>query len=103
MNSGTRGFAPRPIFVLVGLYNMQHLPDGEIPDLEIYLVRLLFCMFAGDTGIFPKGNFYHYTNDSKEDGSDLSHRISDLFEVLNMDAEARAKRKLLSDELKPFP
>jgi len=22
-------------------------------DLEVYLVRLLFCMFAGDTGIFP--------------------------------------------------
>ena len=71
-------------------------------DLEVYLVRLLFCMFAGDTGIFPHGNFYHYIKDSKEDGSDLSHRISDLFEVLNMPSEVRAKKKLLSDELKSF-
>ena len=71
-------------------------------DLEVYLVRLLFCMFAGDTGIFPKGNFKYYIQDSREDGSDLSHRLSDLFEVLNMPEEVRAKKKLLSDELKQF-
>ncbi|MCL1881641.1 MAG: N-6 DNA methylase [Oscillospiraceae bacterium] len=71
-------------------------------DLEVYLVRLLFCMFAGDTGIFPQDNFYHYIKNSKDDGSDLSHRISDLFEVLNMPDEIRAKKKLLSDELKAF-
>ncbi|MCL2796489.1 MAG: class I SAM-dependent DNA methyltransferase [Firmicutes bacterium] len=74
--------------------------DGH--DLEVYLVRLLFCLFAGDTGIFPKGNFYYYIHDSREDGSDLSHRISDLFEVLNMPPETRAKKTLLSDELKAF-
>jgi len=71
-------------------------------DLEVYLVRLLFCLFAGDTGIFPKGNFYYYIKDSKEDGSDLSHRLSDLFEVLNMPEDVRAKKSLLSDELKQF-
>jgi hypothetical protein len=26
-------------------------------DLEVYLVRLLFCMFADDTGIFPRQSF----------------------------------------------
>ncbi|MCL2081724.1 MAG: methylase [Oscillospiraceae bacterium] len=77
-----------------------HGYDGH--NLEVYLVRLLFCMFAGDTGIFPKGNFYFYIKDSKENGSDLSHRISDLFEVLNMPYEIRAKKTLLSDELKQF-
>jgi type I restriction-modification system DNA methylase subunit len=77
-----------------------HGYDGH--DLEVYLVRLLFCLFAGDTGIFPKGNFYYYINDSKEDGSDLSHRISDLFEVLNMPEDVRAKKTLLSEELKQF-
>jgi len=71
-------------------------------DLEIYLVRLLFCLFSGDTGIFPKGEFYNYIVNSKEDGSDLSHRITDLFEVLNMPEEVRAKRKLLSADLKQF-
>jgi len=78
----------------------KHGYEGH--DLEIYLTRLLFCLFAGDTGIFPKGNFYDYIINSKEDGSDLSHRITDLFEVLNMPDDMRAKRKLLAAELKQF-
>ena len=79
---------------------LEHGYEGH--DLEIYLVRLLFCLFAGDTGIFPKGNFYDYITNSKEDGSDLSDRISSLFEILNMPEDIRAKRKLLSEELKQF-
>jgi hypothetical protein len=78
----------------------EHGYEGH--DLEIYLVRLLFCMFAGDTGIFPKGNFYDYIFASKEDGSDLSHRLDDLFEVLDMTDDIRAKKTLLSDELKQY-
>jgi type I restriction-modification system DNA methylase subunit len=70
--------------------------------LELYLVRLLFCMFADDTGIFHKDIFYRYIKASKSDGSDLSDRIARLFEVLNMDEQTRAKRTLLSDELKQF-
>ncbi len=71
-------------------------------DLEVYLVRLLFCMFADDTGIFPKDNFLNYIEQSKPDGSDLSDRIARLFEILNMPDDVRAKRTLLSDELKRF-
>jgi len=62
----------------------------------------LFCLFADDTGIFPKDSLYHYVETSKPDGTDLSERISKLFEVLNMPPETRDKRTLLSDELKQF-
>ena len=48
--------------------------------LEVYLVRLLFCMFAEDTGIFPQDYFLSYVKNSK----DLSGRLGKLFEVLNM-------------------
>jgi hypothetical protein len=88
--------------------NMAKLHDAlkthgyEGHDLEVYLVRLLFCMFADDTGIFPQHNFLNYIEQSKEGGSDLAHRISDLFEVLNTSDEKRAKQQLLSDELKVF-
>jgi hypothetical protein len=78
----------------------EHGYDGH--DLQIYLVRLLFCMFADDTGIFGKDDFLEYIEASKVDGSDLSHRIGDLFEMLNMPNEARTKRPLLSDQLKKF-
>jgi len=78
----------------------DHGYEGQ--ELEVYLVRLLFCLFADDTGIFPKDSLYHYFEQSKEDGSDLSHRIGALFEVLNMPEDVRAKKSLLSHELKQF-
>jgi len=77
-----------------------HGYDGH--ELRVFLVRLLFCLFADDTGIFPKDSLYRYIETSKPDGSDLSERISKLFEVLNMPPEVRIKRTLLSDEFKQF-
>jgi len=66
-------------------------------NLEVYLVRLLFCMFADDTGIFKKDSFYHYIGQSKEDGSDLSFRIFNLFDILNTDEATRTKRPHLAE------
>jgi hypothetical protein len=67
------------------------LPSGKLKangyfghELEVYLVRLLFCLVADDTGIFPSGAFYNYVENSKPDGSDLPARIGKLFDVLNM-------------------
>ena len=77
-----------------------HGYDGH--DLEVYLVRLLFCLFADDTGIFPQDSLLHYIEESKLDGSDLSDRITRLFEYLNMPPDVRAKRTLVADELKQF-
>ena len=71
-------------------------------ELEVYLVRLLFCMFAEDTGIFPQDQVLKYIEQSKPDGSDLTYRISDLFEVLNMPPDIRQKKTMLSEELKRF-
>ncbi len=70
--------------------------------LEIYLVRLLFCLFADDTGIFVNNDFLNYVENSKEDGSDLDARLRSLFEVLDMPDEVRKKRSLLSADLKAF-
>ncbi|MDR0565326.1 MAG: hypothetical protein LBG78_10395, partial [Azoarcus sp.] len=78
----------------------EHGYEGH--DLEVYLVRLLFCLFAEDTGIFPEEAFFNYVGKSKIDGSDLSDRIARLFEILNQPDDIRAKRTLLPDELKAF-
>ncbi|MCL2710098.1 MAG: N-6 DNA methylase [Planctomycetaceae bacterium] len=74
--------------------------EGHV--LEIYLVRLLFCLFAEDTGIFPKDAFLSFVMNSKEDGSDLSGRIVRLFDVLNMPDETRVKRTQLPPDLRAF-
>ncbi|MCL2410671.1 MAG: N-6 DNA methylase [Treponema sp.] len=71
-------------------------------DLQVYLVRLLFCLFANDTGIFPKDTLFRYLLNSKSDGSDLSDRIAKLFDILNLNEETRKKRTLISEELKQF-
>ena len=68
--------------------------------LEVFLVRLLFCLFADDTGIFEKDSFQHYILASRADGSDLSGRLSELFWVLNTPESSRMKT--MPDELKRF-
>ena len=52
--------------------------------LEVYLVRLLFCLFADDTGIFERDHFLNYLrNCTAEDGRDLAPLLAELFQVLN--------------------
>ncbi|CAD5928904.1 class I SAM-dependent DNA methyltransferase [Planktothrix agardhii] len=71
-------------------------------DLEVYLVRLLFCMFADDTGIFNKGIFWEYIDlHTKEDGSDLAMHIASIFQILNTSKEKRLKN--LDENLAQFP
>lgn len=84
------------------LHDILKAHGYEGHQLEVYLVRLLFCMFADDTGIFEKNIFYDYISGSKEDGSDLSARIARLFEVLDTPPAVRARQTMLSDELKRF-
>jgi hypothetical protein len=71
--------------------------------LERFLVRLLFCLFADDTGIFqPLGIFQEFLDDrTREDGTDLGPMLSKLFEVLDTPEEERGKR--LDADLARFP
>lgn len=59
-------------------------------DLDTLLVRLVFCMFADDTGIFNKGLFRDFIeNDTNEDGNDLAFKLQYLFEILDTPQENR--------------
>jgi hypothetical protein len=70
--------------------------------LEVYLVRLLFCLFAEDTGIFQRQQFQEYMEQrTHEDGSDLGHHLSTLFYVLNTPEDKRLKN--LDEQLNAFP
>ena len=70
--------------------------------LEVLLVRLLFCLFADDTGIFtPKGAFEDLVTLSKPDGSTLGADLSRLFGVLNTKTEDR--QKSLDERFDAFP
>ncbi len=70
-------------------------------DLESFLTRLLFCLFADDTGIFGEdGQFRRLIEKTKEDGSDVGSTITLLFQVLNTPKEKRQTN--LDENLKAF-
>jgi hypothetical protein len=73
--------------------------DGH--ELEVYLVRLLFCLFADDTSIFERRQFQDLIEQrTAEDGQDLAQWLGHLFEVLNTLPEKRLKR--LDEQLADF-
>jgi len=71
--------------------------------LEVLLVRVLFCLFADDTGIFqPAQSFRSFIEErTAADGSDLGSRLAQLFQVLNTPSEKRSKA--LDEQLATFP
>lgn len=70
--------------------------------LEVYLVRILFCLFADDTNIFQKQQFQDFIEQrTNEDGSDLASKLQELFQVLNTHEEKRFKN--IDEQLAAFP
>jgi len=71
-------------------------------ELERLLVRILFCLFAEDTGIFDRDAFTLFLeNHTAPDGSDLGPQLARLFQVLNTPRENRQKNLL--EELAALP
>lgn len=69
--------------------------------LERFLVRVLFCLFADDTAIFPDGDFKTLVKSSRSDGSDLGLLLARLFTVLDQPPAQRSAR--LPEELGALP
>ncbi len=72
-------------------------------DLEQFLVRIVFCLFADDTGIFePRDIFLDLLETrTREDGSDMGGWLAQLFQVLNTPEDKRPKN--LDADLAKFP
>ena len=74
--------------------------DGHV--LEVLLVRLLFCLFADDTGIFPRHAFHDLiAQRTREDGSDVGPWLAQLFQTL--DRAPGQRQKTLDEQLAEFP
>ncbi|AXR16989.1 MULTISPECIES: DNA methyltransferase [unclassified Bacillus (in: firmicutes)] len=67
---------------------------------DLLMTRIIFCLFADDSGIFQQNQFTNYLmNETREDGSDLVDRLAVLFQVLNTPENERFQ----ADVLKNFP
>ena len=77
--------------------------DTGGPDLERFLVRVVFCMFADDTGVFePRDIFLEFIETrTSEDGSDTGSRLAELFQVLDTPDDDRPTT--LDEDLARFP
>ncbi len=72
-------------------------------DLERFLVRIAFCLFADDTGIFePRDIFLEFIETrTGEDGADLGPWLAQLFQVL--DTPENDRSPTLDEDLARFP
>jgi len=66
--------------------------------LNILCVRIVFCLYAEDAGLFARDQFHDYLAHNK--AQDMRRALRDLFEVLNTPMEKRSP--YLDDELKAF-
>jgi hypothetical protein len=71
--------------------------------LEVLLVRLLFCLFADDTGIFQPAQAFRAWIEERtaDDGSDLGPQLAQLFQVLNTPEDRRSAA--LDEQVHAFP
>lgn len=77
--------------------------DDNSPEaqrwLNILCVRIVFCLYAEDAGVFAHDQFHDFL--ATYEAKDLRRALRDLFEVLNTPQEKRSK--YLQAELAAFP
>ena len=77
--------------------------SGYTKELDLFLVRILFCLFADNTGIFePRDILLEFLETcTREDGSDVGERLLRLFQVLQTPQDKRQSN--LDEDLARFP
>jgi hypothetical protein len=72
-------------------------------NLEIFLVRLVYCLFADDTAIFQTKDQFRFLleNNTREDGADTGALIATVFQTLNQPSEQR--QTTLDDDFQTLP
>ena len=92
----------KAVAIMDGLHDTLEGGGYTGHDLERFLVRILFCLFAQCTGIFEREAFRLFIEDrTKPDGSDLGVHLAQLFAVLNTPTNKRQKN--LDETLATFP
>ena len=88
--------------IMANLY--EALSDSGYDDHEasVFLVRILFCLYADDSGVWERDLFYEFLERrTSEDGSDLGPQLAMLFQAMNRDTGKR--QRTLDDLIARFP
>ena len=73
--------------------------ESTLKSLNMLCVRLVFCLYAEDAGIFVKDQFHDYL--ARFDARDIRRALIDLFKVL--DTKEAERDPYLDDDLAAFP
>ena len=73
--------------------------EADLHSLNVLCVRLVFCLYAEDAGIFGKDQFYHYMQTFAVENMRMA--LGRLFDVLDTPREQRDR--FLEDKLAAFP
>ena len=89
--------------LIARLHDALKVSGYEGHDLELFLVRTVFCLFADDTGIFElRDIFLQFIEErTASDSVDLGALLMQLFEVLNTPVSRR--QRALDEDLARFP
>lgn len=79
--------------------NYKEETEETLKSLNILCVRLIFCLYAEDSGIFSKDQFYYYMKTFPE--TKFRSALKELFTVLNTPLEEREYG--LEEDLNAFP
>ncbi len=72
-------------------YGYDGTPEHAGHDLRVFLVRILFCLFADDTGIFQPASRFKELLDQLTDPADVGRQLTELFEILNTPEDKRQR------------
>lgn len=91
----------------IGKLHMALVKDtdrADLPDLDVLLIRLVFCLFAEDTdGIFEPDSFTRFLGE-QTNADTIGMKLNQLFDFLNTKPGPRRERVIQSFPcLAPFP
>lgn len=75
------------------------LTDEDLHSLNVLCVRLVFCLYAEDAGIFNKNQFYHFMRSFRPEN--MRGGLKDLFKIL--DTKPADRDPFLEEKFKAFP
>jgi hypothetical protein len=87
--------------LMANLYKQLEQNGYEGHEASVFLVRVLFCLFADDTRMWKTGLFGGYLKDTAPDGKDTGARVQALFEWLDTPVDKRPK--VVDELLQNFP
>lgn len=87
--------------LMAKLYKQLEVNGYEGHEASVFMVRILFCLFADDTRMWQSGLFSSFLNDTVPDGKDTGARIQSLFEILDTPVDLRPK--VIDEALQNFP